>query len=109
MKCILTYVLFDRLPEWAAKAMEPMEYIAKVSHNTYARTPGLARLKCGYLLKEMLEHFTQKINSTLKPDRSVWLYSGHDQTILNVLNSLGVHDVCYTIFLFSFYEIRTIF
>lgn len=73
---------------------QPMEYIAKISHSTYAATLGLARLKCGYLLKEMLEHFTQKINSTLKPDRSVWLYSGHDQNILNMLNTLRIHDVC---------------
>lgn len=72
---------------------QPMEYIAEVAPSTYARTPTLARFNFGYLHKEMLEHFTQKINSTLNPDRSVWLYSGHDQTILNALNGLRIHEV----------------
>lgn len=71
-----------------------MEYISKVAASTHAKTPGLARIKFGYLLKEMLEHFSQKINSTLKPDRSVYLYAGHDITILNILNGLRIHDVC---------------
>lgn len=70
-----------------------MEYIAQFDYKTYADTPELARLKSGFLLKEMLDHFTQKINSTLTPNRSVWLYSGHDLTILNMLNSLGLFEV----------------
>lgn len=87
--------LLIRLPEWAQKAINgPMEYIAKFDYKTYADTPELARLKSGFLLKEMLEHFSQKINSTLKPNRSLWLYSGHDLTILNMLNSLGLFEVC---------------
>lgn len=70
-----------------------MEYIAQFDYKTYADTPELARLKSGFLLKEMLEHFSQKINGTLKPNRSLWLYSGHDLTILNILNSLGLFEV----------------
>lgn len=72
-----------------------MKYIAEIASSTHAATPGTARLKFGYLLKEMLEHFSQKINSALKPNRSVWLYSGHDLTILNMLNGLRIHDVCF--------------
>lgn len=87
-----------RLPEWAAKAINgPMEYIAQFDYKTYADTPELARLKSGFLLKEMLEHFSQKIDATLKPNRSLWLYSGHDLTILNMLNSLGLYEVCFNI------------
>lgn len=88
---------FFRLPSWAAKSMESLEYIAKIASSTHAATPSLARLKFGYLLKEMLENFSQKINSTLEPNQSVWLYSGHDLTILNVLNGLRIHDVCFNI------------
>lgn len=72
-----------------------MEYIAKFDYKTYADTPQLARLKSGFLLKEMLERFSQKINSTLQPNRSVWFYSGHDVTILNMLNSLGLFEVVF--------------
>lgn len=93
-----SFVLLIRLPEWAAKAINgPMEYIAQFDYKTYADTPELARLKSGFLLKEMLEHFSQKINSTLKPNRSLWLYSGHDLTILNMLNTLGLYEVCFNI------------
>lgn len=71
-----------------------MKYIAQFDYKTYADTPELARLKSGFLLKEMLDHFSQKINSTLQPNRCLWLYSGHDITILNMLNSLGLFEVC---------------
>lgn len=70
-----------------------MEYIATFDFKTYADLPITARLKSGFLLKEMLEHFSQKINSTLEPDRSIWFYSGHDITITNMLNSLRLYEV----------------
>lgn len=91
--------LLIRLPEWAQKAINgPMEYIAQFDYKTYADTPELARLKSGFLLKEMFEHISQKVSGTLKPNRSLWLYSGHDLTILNMLNSLGLFEVCLNIF-----------
>lgn len=86
--------LISRLPSWASKSMKTLEHIAKVAASTHAATPGTARLKFGFLLKEMLGHFSRKLNATLQPDRLFWLYSGHDLTILNVLNGLGIHDVC---------------
>lgn len=93
-----------RLPEWALSAINgPMEYIAQFDYKTYADTPDLARLKSGFLLKEMLKHFSQKINSTLKPNRSLWLYSGHDLTILNMLNSLGLFEVCFQYVIIQFH------
>lgn len=94
-------ILFSilRLPEWASKVINgPMEYIAQFDYKTYADTPGLARLKSGFLLKEMLEHFSQKIDGALKPSRSLWLYSAHDLTILNMLNTLGLFEVAFNIF-----------
>lgn len=85
-----------RLPDWALKAIEPngpMERIAFFERKLGADTNQLARLKSGFLLKEMLEHFSQKINATLKPDRSIWFYSAHEETITNMLNSLGLLEV----------------
>lgn len=71
-----------------------MEYIAAFHYKTFSGTKQLARLKNGYLLKEMLEHFSMKINKTLKPDRSLWLYSAHDVTVISILNIFGVYQVC---------------
>ncbi len=69
-----------------------MEYIAKLLMKSNADTPELARLKSGFLIKEMMERFNQKINSNLKPDRSLWLYSANDFTIANVLNAFGLFE-----------------
>lgn len=41
----------------------------------------------------MLERFSQKINGTLRPNRSIWIYSTHYYMIANILNGLEVFDV----------------
>lgn len=58
-----------------------------------ADTPQLARFQSGFLLKEILERFQKKIDSTLKPNRTLWLYSAHDLTISYMLHSLGLFVV----------------
>lgn len=69
-----------------------MEYIATFAFAVCSNTKELAKLKCGAFIKEMIDRFYQKINSTLKPNRSLWLYSAHDFTISNLLNSLGLFE-----------------
>lgn len=58
-----------------------------------ANTKLLARLKAGSLVREILERFTMKKDATLSPDRSLWIYSAHDSTIANVLNTLDLFEV----------------
>lgn len=70
-----------------------MEYITKFSYAMYTNTPLLARLKGGFLIKDILDRFQQKIDSTLQPDRSLWLYAAHDYTLSNILNGFGVFEV----------------
>lgn len=69
-----------------------MEYITKVNYRLKG-TPELARLKSGFLIKEMLEHFSRKMKSTLQPNRRLWLYSAHSTTITTMLNGLGFSEV----------------
>lgn len=82
-----------RIPDWAEEAIKEgiMEYISAFDFVLYAATPELARFASGFLFKEILEKFTQKINATLDPDRVLWLYSGHDYSITNALNSFGLY------------------
>lgn len=57
------------------------------------KTEEMKKLRSGFLIREMLERFKQKAESKLKPDRSLWLYSGHDLTIISLLNSLQMYSV----------------
>lgn len=72
-----------------------MEIMAKHGFRVPTGTKQMARLKSGFLIKEIFEHFEQKINSTLQPDRSLWFYSAHDFTIADTLNSLGLFEVIF--------------
>lgn len=56
-------------------------------------TKRLARLKAGWLIREIFDRFTMKKDSTLTPNRVLWVYSAHDETIINVLNALNMFEV----------------
>lgn len=82
------------LPEWTKKVYpEPLRSISARSFATKTITPVLARLKTGPLIQEMLQRFRNKDKNTLKPNRTVWVYSAHDTTIANVLNTLRLFDL----------------
>lgn len=84
------------LPAWAEEAIEPngaMGYITKLHFTMYTATPFLKRIDAGFLIKKIFDSFAQKIDSTLKLDRPLFLYSAHDITIANFLNSLGLFEV----------------
>lgn len=85
------------MPEWTKKVYPggDMQWVANRSFQVVTNTPELARLKTGFLIREILDRFTQKIESTLSPDRSLWIYSGHDTTVANVLNTLGLFEVIF--------------
>ena len=46
----------------------------------------------GPLLQEMIKHMVEKEKHQLSPNRSLWIYSAHDSTIANLLNTLGVFE-----------------
>lgn len=70
-----------------------MEKLASFCFSMATNTKQLARLKAGFLIREIFNRFTMKANSKLQPDRSLWVYSGHDSTVSNIMNALGVFDV----------------
>lgn len=86
---------YFRLPEWAHKAIQPNGPMANISILNYKLKTGtkeLAKLFSGFLIKDIFERFAKKLNSTLQPDRSLWIYSAHESTIIGVLNSFGLFD-----------------
>lgn len=47
----------------------------------------------GPLLKNILYKYTLKANNKLKPkNRKLYLYAGHDSTVVHLLNALDVWD-----------------
>lgn len=70
-----------------------LEMLAARCFQTNTSTPELARLKAGFLYREILDHFSQKIESKLWPNRCLWIYSAHDSTIASILNSIGLFEV----------------
>lgn len=94
---IVSISTYFRLPAWTESVFFPgsdMENLANFCFSMPTNSKLLARLKVGFLIRDILERFTQKIESTLVPDRSLWIYSGHDTTISNLLNALGLFEVC---------------
>lgn len=93
------------LPTWTEKVFYPgceLEKLAAFNFAMSTNTKLLARLRAGFLLRDMFDRFAKKANGTLSPDRSLWIYSAHDKTIANVLNALGLFEVGFSfISLFS--------
>lgn len=83
------------MPEWTHSVFPggDMAWIAARSFATKTATTQLARLKSGFLLKEMLQHFSDKAAGRLHPNRSVWAYSAHDTTVASLLDTLNLFDL----------------
>ncbi|KAF6213075.1 hypothetical protein GE061_010789 [Apolygus lucorum] len=79
------------LPLWTREIYpQAMAELVGIGSALPTWTDLLKRLKCGFLLKTLLEKMKWKLNGTLLENISV--YSGHDSTIACLLNSMGVFD-----------------
>lgn len=91
------------LPDWT-KGVYPdkMFEISGLSFAVKTYTKLLARLKSGPLLKHILKTYKNKTEGSLTPDRNLWIFSAHDTTVANMLNTLdvfktlGYHNPPYT-------------
>lgn len=70
-----------------------MSFASNFAFQTPTYNRKLARLKCGPLLKDILKRFSDKSKHKLKPNRSLWIYSAHDTTIANLLNTLNLFQL----------------
>ncbi|XP_043281276.1 lysosomal acid phosphatase-like [Venturia canescens] len=81
------------LPPWTQSVYpEKMEPLARFSFRLQAYNKILQRLKSGPLLGEIIEHMKEKSKNAMVPDRKVWMYSAHDDTIANFLMTLNIFD-----------------
>lgn len=75
------------------KSSKKLEYISSVSYEASSYYTEMKKQRAGFLIKEILDRFTNKTMSLLNPDRSLWIYAIHSTGMVNLLNSLGVFDV----------------
>ncbi|XP_033336659.1 prostatic acid phosphatase [Megalopta genalis] len=81
------------LPEWTKSVFpDKLKPIADKSFTIEAYNKILQRLKSGSLLGEMIDHMEKKSRNSLIPDRKVWMYSAHDETLANMLMTLNLFD-----------------
>lgn len=99
----------NRLPTWTDKLLNQMEEPSVFLFKMTTATAPLARLKAGFLLKHILDIFTRKTESNLVPDRTFFMYSGHDENIVNILNGMGIFDVIVDNILYEFRILISVF
>lgn len=82
-----------RLPSWTDKIMFPGSDFERFGFSWYTSitpTTEMKKITYGYLLKEILDHFTNKTQSTLSPNRTLWMFFGHDFNLALMLDTLGI-------------------
>lgn len=66
--------------------------LAERSLALLTETPFMKKVKGGALLTEIIDQMTKKRSRTLTPDRSIFIYSGHDVTLVNLMRALNIID-----------------
>lgn len=74
------------------KSNEILAHISAVSYQSATYSTEMKKQRAGFLIKEILDRFTNKTLSLLKPDRSLWIYAIHSTGMVNLLNSLNLFD-----------------
>ncbi|TDG50451.1 hypothetical protein AWZ03_003040 [Drosophila navojoa] len=81
------------LPDWTENIYpEEMRSLAERSYALFTETHLMKRIKGGAFLTEILKKMQNKRKKNLNPDRKIFLYAGHDVTLVNVMNSMGILD-----------------
>lgn len=92
-----------RLDDWALNVIPQLtdlfDKLSVIWFTGYIRTNDTLKARGGFLVREILERFKNKTMGILKPDRSLWIYSAHDNTLVNTLSILNIFDVKLTIFI----------
>lgn len=82
---------------WAEHLLKEPSHLQNISiflAQSLTNTTQLQKLTSGFLLKEILDRFTNKTtHPELDPDRVLWMYVTNNAAIIDMLNSLGLFTV----------------
>lgn len=95
------------LPNWANRILstskETLEMFSALYFESATHTTEMKKTIAGFLIREMFERFKNKTLGLSDSDRKLYIYSGHDNTITNTLNALGLYDVSLYLIKWNFY------
>lgn len=78
-----------QLPEWTKSIYpEPLQSTVSLVYEYMNADSIVMKIHAGYLLQKILNDTTAKVNNRLQ--RKMFLYSGHEATLANLLYSLKV-------------------
>ncbi|XP_037935889.1 prostatic acid phosphatase-like [Teleopsis dalmanni] len=82
------------LPSWTQDYFpHSMQFLAEQSYIYNAYTTEMQKIKGGPFLKKMFNEMQQKRKGTLQPNnRKLFIYTGHDWTVGNILSALKVWE-----------------
>ncbi|XP_030369768.1 venom acid phosphatase Acph-1-like isoform X2 [Scaptodrosophila lebanonensis] len=81
------------LPDWTENIYpESMKPLAERSYTLFTETNLMKRIKGGAFLTDIVKKMQNKRRKNLNPDRKIFLYAGHDVTMVNIMNSLNILD-----------------
>lgn len=92
------------LPFWTTKVYPSSEF-QDAALNLYryrSYTTELAKIRSGYLMKDIFDRSIKKSVGLLSPDCAVWLYSSHDSVMFNLIMTMFNISVSYYSLLFIF-------
>lgn len=83
-----------KLPEWTKKFYpDKLVNLTELSYIYNVYTDEMKKFKAGPFLQKMINEWNQKRDGVIKPkDRKIFLYTGHDSTVVNILHAIGVWE-----------------
>ncbi|XP_014094596.1 venom acid phosphatase Acph-1 isoform X1 [Bactrocera oleae] len=81
-----------KLPDWTKSYFpQQMQFLTDQSYIYNVYTSEMQKIKAGPFLQKMFTEMLEKRNDKLKPqERKMFIYTGHDTTVVNILSSLKI-------------------
>lgn len=80
------------LPDWTENIFpDRLQPLAERSYTLFTETSLMKKVRGGAFLTEVLGKMEAK-KLKLNPDRKIFLYAGHDVSMVNVMNGMGILD-----------------
>lgn len=73
--------------------MELMEHIVLEWLVTYTKTDVMKKLRSGKLIGEIVKVMRDKMDDRLTPDRKLFAYFSHEQTLIDFVHTLGIKNI----------------